>query len=180
MDSPQTTALLTTLVQDELPYLIARVIWIFATITMMGWTITMILNSTRTLQKEQVEVLDVISMNLRTANDTLTALKSMIATTERSTAILETQSRQLDVLLQQMDVKEGKRPWLPGLARHGLTSGCHGSGRQQGPEQEAPGGPTPSPIRVALGLDGDTSTCESGGRRSGTSGGDSNAGVSDA
>ncbi|EGO58574.1 hypothetical protein NEUTE1DRAFT_37916 [Neurospora tetrasperma FGSC 2508] len=145
----------------------------------MGWTITMILSSTRTVQKEQVEVLDIISMNLRTANDTLTALKSTVATTERSVAILETQARQLDVLLQQMGVKEGKRPWLPGLARHGLTGGC-GSGRQQGPEQEAPGGPPTHPLRVALGLDGDTSTCESGGRRSGTSGGDSSAGAPDA
>ncbi|EAA33744.1 hypothetical protein NCU07600 [Neurospora crassa OR74A] len=140
----------------------------------MGWTMTMILSSTRTLQKEQLEVLEVISMNMRTANDTLTALKSTVATTERSVAILETQARQLDVLLQKMGVKGGKRPWMSGLARHGLTGDCHGSERQQGPEQEASGGPPPQPLRVALGLDGDstsTSTCESGGRRGGIAGG---------
>ncbi|KAK3502164.1 hypothetical protein B0T13DRAFT_508978 [Neurospora crassa] len=158
MNSPQITALLTALVQDQLPYLITRVLWIFGTITMMGWTMTMILSSTRTLQKEQVEVLNIISMKLRTANDTLTALKSTVATTERSTAILETQTRQLDVLLQHMSVKEGKRPWMLGLVRHGLAGDCHGSGsgRQQGPEQKASEGPPPQPLRVALGLDGDT------------------------
>lgn len=96
-------------------------------------------------------------------------------------AILETQARQLDVLLQQqMGVKEGKRPWLSGLARHGFTGGgCGSGGRQQGQGQEqTPRGPTPPLLRVALGLDGDTSisTCESGGRRGGTAGGDSSAG----
>ncbi|KAJ4392793.1 hypothetical protein N0V85_006825 [Neurospora sp. IMI 360204] len=114
MDPSQSTALIATLVQDQLPYLIKQVICIFATITMMGWTMTYFLDQIHNLQQEQVEQLNLISRNLRTtSNDTLTALKSMVAAAETTTEILKIQARQLDVLLKEIGVKEGKKPWLP-------------------------------------------------------------------